>query len=120
MEREGLTTVSLSGARDISERIRPPRTAFLNYPLGNQTGRPNDPEGQRAVVRDVLKLAESVREPGTIVDLPSQWPDPGWEAATIAQYRMEAHVVLDQRTRGEYRDGVNVALKECKGVCSLV
>ena len=115
-----MTTVSLSGARDISERIRPPRTAFLNYPLGNQTGRPNDPEGQRAVVRDALKLAESVREPGTIVDLPYPWPDPGWEAATIAQYRMEAHVVLDQRTRGEYRDGVNVTLKECKEVCSLV
>jgi D-proline reductase (dithiol) PrdB len=120
LEREGLTTVSLSSARDISERIRPPRTAFLNYPLGNQAGRPGDPDGQRAIVRDVLKLTESVRGPGAIVDLPYQWPDPEWEPAVVAQYRNDAGVVLHQRTEGEYQDGVNTAIEECKEVCSLV
>lgn len=120
LERAGLTTVSLSAARDISERIRPPRTAFLNFPLGNQTGRPHDPQGQRAVLRDVLRLAESATEAGTIVDLPYQWPEPNWEEATIAHYHKDASVVLDQRTRGEYQDGENVAWQECKEVCSLI
>ena len=120
LEREGLTTVSLTGARDITERIRPPRAAFLNYPLGNQTGRPDDPDGQRAVVRDVLKLAESVTQPGAIVDLPYEWPEPNWEGETIRQYREEAHVVLHARTVGEYQHGENIALRECKEVCSLV
>lgn len=119
LEREGLTTVSLSGARDITELIRPPRSAFLNYPLGNQTGPPNDPEGQRAVLRAALSLAESAAEPGAIVDLLFAWPDPGWEEATVEQYRKEAHIVLAQRTQGEYRGGTNFALQECKDVCSL-
>ena len=120
LEREGLTTVSLTSARDITERVRPPRAAFLNFPLGNQTGRPNDPEGQRAILRDVLQLAESSNEPGEIRDLPFTWPDPNWEAATIARYQEEARVVLEQRTRGEYEGEVNYALQECNDVCGLV
>ena len=120
LEREGLTTVSLTSAIDITERIRPPRTAFLNFPLGNATGAPHDAEGQRRVVRDALRLAETARVPGAIVELPYRWPDPEWEAKTIQSYREEAHVVRDARLRNEYDGDVNYAMRECNEVCSLI
>ena len=119
LEREGLPTVSLTGARDITERTRPPRAAFLNYPLGNSTGAPGDPSGQRAVLRAALQLAESASEPGSIVDLEFAWPDANWEAECIDLYRREAATVLDQRTWGEFEGGVNFAIQECTDVCSL-
>ena len=119
LEREGLTTVSLTGCRDITERIQPPRAAFLNFPLGNQTGKPGDAEGQRQVLREVLCLAETAQAPGQIRDLPFQWPDPNWEAETIRGYRDEAHIVLDTRRKSEYAGEENWAMRECKDVCSL-
>jgi hypothetical protein len=119
LEREGLTTVSLTSAIDITERVRPPRAAFLNVPLGNATGQPYDAAGQRQVLRRVLALAETAREPGAIVELPERWPDAGWEAETIRGYRDEAHIVHDTRLRSEYDGAENYALRECQDVCSL-
>lgn len=118
-EREGLPTVSLTSARDITERVRPPRAAFLDFPLGNQAGRPRDPAGQRQILRDVLRLAETAAEPGAIADLPYVWPEPGWEEATRREYADEAHVVLRQRTTGEFHEGRHVYEQECRDVCSL-
>ncbi len=63
-EREGLTTVTVTGARDITERVRPPRAAWLDFPLGNSLGRPNEPEEQRAICLDVLRLATSAERHG--------------------------------------------------------
>ncbi|HEY7067396.1 MAG TPA: hypothetical protein VII06_38420 [Chloroflexota bacterium] len=119
LEREGLTTVSLTSAIDITERIRPPRAAFLNYPLGNATGEPHDAVGQRRVLRQALALAESVREPGTIVELPDRWPDPTWEEQTIRGYWDEKHIVYNTRLKSEYAGDENYALRECQDVCSL-
>ncbi|MFI5267846.1 MAG: hypothetical protein ACHQ7M_10765 [Chloroflexota bacterium] len=120
LEREGLTTVSLTSAIDITERVRPPRVAFLNFPLGYPVGRPNEPEEQLQVLRAALRLAETASEPGAIVELPFKWPDPGWEAETIRGYKDEAHIVRDTRLRGEYDSDENWAMRECKDVCSLV
>lgn len=123
LEREGIPTVSLTSALDITQRIRPPRAAFLNFPLGNPSGRPHDAESQRQILRDVLCLAETAREPGQIVELPYQWPDPKWEEETIRGYRDEAHIVRYTRLNNEYEGAVetgdNYALRECRDVCSL-
>ena len=86
VRRTGRPGAGARGAQhrlDITERIRPPRAAFLNVPLGNATGRPHDAEGQRQVLRRVLGLAETAREPGAIAELPDRWPDADWEAQTI-------------------------------------
>jgi D-proline reductase (dithiol) PrdB len=119
LEREGLPTVSLTSAIDITERIRPPRAAFLNFPLGNATGRPHDAVGQRRVLASVLRLAETAREPGAIVELPDRWPDPAWEQETVRGYQAEAHIVHETRLRSEYDGEENYALRECRDVCSL-
>ncbi len=123
LEREGFPTVSLTSAIDITERVKPPRVAFLNFPLGYPVGRPHEIQEQLSVLRAALKLAETAKEPGTIVELPFTWPDPGWEADTIRGYRDEAHIVRDTRLRGEYVGGdetaENWAMRECREVCSL-
>lgn len=126
-EREGLPTACLSSARDVTERVRPPRSAFLNFPLGNQVGRPGDPEGQRAILWDALRLIETATEPGAIVDLPHVWPEPGWEAEVVARYRAEAEIVRRQRLAGEYdridpelAPSENWAIAEAQAVRTMV
>ena len=60
----------MSVGRDITEQVRPPRAAFVNYPMGNETGRPGYREEQRAIVRAALGAVPSMTEAGAIVDLP--------------------------------------------------
>jgi len=75
LEAGGISTVTYTNARDIAASAGNPRQIFLNYPLGNPAGRPQDPENQRSVLRDGLKLLENADRPGIIVDLPYSWSD---------------------------------------------
>ena len=75
LEAEGIPTVILACARDITASAFPPRAVFLNYPLGNPAGRPHDPSNQRAVLEAALHLLETATKPGTIQDLPFRWTD---------------------------------------------
>jgi hypothetical protein len=75
LEAGGISTVTYTNARDIAASAGNPRQIFLNYPLGNPAGRPNDPENQRAVLREGLNLLENAERPGIIVDLPYSWSD---------------------------------------------
>ncbi len=70
--------------RDITERVRPPRATYIHFPMGNTAGAPGRPDLQRAIVRAALEAGASIREPGTILDLPfasvATAPDGGpWE-----------------------------------------
>jgi hypothetical protein len=116
VERLGVPTVSVSGARDITELVQPPRVGYLEYPLGYSVGRPGDVGGQRAIVADVLELASAVSEPGTIVDLGYSWPEAGWEGHTIARYRDEADIVRAQREKEFTPEGRHLALEEVEAV----
>lgn len=75
LEAGGISTVTYTNARDIAASAGNPRQIFLNYPLGTPAGRPNDPENQRLVLREGLKLLENADRPGIIVDLPYSWSD---------------------------------------------
>ena len=81
VEAAGIPTLCMTSAYDITQAVNPPRAVFLNYPLGHQTGKPDDPEGQRAILRDALGALETISKPGTIVDLPYVWDanDRRWE-----------------------------------------
>jgi hypothetical protein len=71
----------MTSAYDITRAVNPPRAVFVNYPLGHQTGKPDDPENQRAIIRDALAAFETISKPGTIVELPYVWDanDRRWE-----------------------------------------
>ena len=80
LEAEGIPTVILACARDITASAFPPRAVWLDYPLGNPAGRPHDPANQRAVLEAALALLESATAPGTIQDLPHTWSgDQSWK-----------------------------------------
>ena len=66
---------------DITQSVNPPRSVFVNFPLGHETGKPHQPDLQRQIVRDALKAFETIERPGTIVELPYVWDanDRGWE-----------------------------------------
>jgi len=46
VEESGIPTISVSSARDITELVKPPRSVFVNFPLGHETGRPPDEDYQ--------------------------------------------------------------------------
>ena len=82
-EEAGLPTVSISSALDITSLVKPPRVVFVNFPLGHQCGKPHDPAGQRAILREALHLLETTTEGGTLLRLPVRWreddPKDSWE-----------------------------------------
>ncbi len=71
----------MTSAMDITKAVNPPRAVFVNFPLGHQTGKPNDPALQRSIVRDALRAFETISRPGEIVVLPYVWDanDRRWE-----------------------------------------
>ena len=42
IEYAGITTVSISLLREITEKIQPPRALFVPFPLGHPLGAPDD------------------------------------------------------------------------------
>ena len=71
----------MTSAVDITLAVKAPRAVFVNFPLGHQTGRPNDVAIQRAIVRDAMRAFEAIGTPGEIVRLPYKWDpnDRTWE-----------------------------------------
>ena len=56
IEYAGITTVSISLLREITEKIRPPRALFVPYPLGYPLGEPNDPPLQLRIMQTAFDL----------------------------------------------------------------
>ena len=96
LEARGLPTLSTSCLWEVSEAFKPPRTCFLDFPLGCPAGRPNDPEGQRALLRAALAAAPSFGGPWRMEWLPVQWSADGsreWEETVREVYRRGVSVV---------------------------
>ncbi len=72
----GIPTVCVSTGRDITALVKPPRSYFINAPMGNNFGGPGDVATQTRILRAALTLAVVAREPGRIVDDPLVWPKP--------------------------------------------
>ncbi len=80
IEAAGVPTLTMTSAWDITAAVRPPRAAFVHAPLGHQTGPPDDPEAQRAIVLAALRAAVSMKSAGQVVNLGFDWAmDAGWE-----------------------------------------
>ena len=81
VEEAGIPTLCMSSALDITRAVKPPRSVFVNFPLGHQTGKPHDPTLQRSILVDAFRAAETMTEPGTVTTLPYVWDENGdaWE-----------------------------------------
>lgn len=91
LEARGLPTLSMSVLLEAAEEAKPPRTCFLDFPLGCPAGKPHEDEQQREILRSALKLApEFDGQPWHIKSLPFQWSPDGsraWEEEVNNLYR---------------------------------
>ncbi len=58
IEKTGIATVGLSLLREVTERVRPPRSLYVPFPLGYPLGRPREPLLQREILRSALHLLQ--------------------------------------------------------------
>jgi hypothetical protein len=56
VEYAGISTVSISLLKEITERIKPPRALFVPFPLGYPLGEPNNAALQTRVMRAAFAL----------------------------------------------------------------
>ena len=108
LEARGLPTLTMTCLWEVSMAFKPPRTVFLDFPMGCPAGKPNDPALQRDILRAALNLAPQFGAPWKISELPFQWSADGgreWEETVRDIYRKGLNIVdrhvADHRTRGE-------------------
>jgi len=65
--------VVVSTGRDLSAQVKPPRTVFVNFPMGNPFGGAFDIGQQRTILLDALRALETMAKGGDIIDLPYEW-----------------------------------------------
>lgn len=58
IERVGISTVSISLLKEVTEVIEPPRALFVPYRLGYPLGQPNNPQLQKRIIKTALSLLE--------------------------------------------------------------
>jgi D-proline reductase (dithiol) PrdB len=91
LEARGLPTLSMSVLLEAAEEAKPPRTCFLDFPLGCPAGRPHKTEQQREILRSALKVTPDFDDkPWHIKSLPFQWSPDGsraWEEEVSELYR---------------------------------
>ena len=73
VEQAGIPTVYVSTGRDLTVQVLPPRSIFVNFPMGNPFGRPHDVEMQREILMHALNHAVAATEAGEMLDLTYDW-----------------------------------------------
>jgi len=63
----------VSIVRKFTEETGAPRAVFVKWPMGHPLGEPGRVAQQMAVLRAAFKALGSIKEPGTIIDLPYRW-----------------------------------------------
>jgi len=58
IERVGISTVSISLLKEVTEVIEPPRALFVPYRLGYPLGQPNNPQLQKRIIKTALSLLD--------------------------------------------------------------
>ena len=103
LEQRGLPTLSMSNLWEASAAFKPPRTVFLDFPIGCPAGRPGRAEQQRDILRAALQAApEFAAAPWRMLELPQQWESDGsraWEDELRAIYRRGLGTVTDHIAR---------------------
>ncbi len=76
IEAAGISTISVSLAKDITKNVLPPRAVLPGFPLGHPIGFPGNENQQLWVLRILLKYLQEIDSPGSLVELdPASWND---------------------------------------------
>ena len=100
LEANGIATVVLGSARDVTEHCGVPRFLFTDFPLGNSVGRPYDAAMQRAVVGEALDLLESAVGPRTTAQSSQVWGEEGWREAYLQITEADREALLAEGEAG--------------------
>ena len=73
IEQAGIPTVSVSIVREYTEKVKPPRAVYLQWPFGHPFGEPGNVNQQSAVLGKTLEVLSTSKTPGAIVDLGWRW-----------------------------------------------
>jgi hypothetical protein len=68
IEKAGIPTVGISLLREVTEKVRPPRTLSVPFPFGYPLGRPNQPDLQHQVIAAALELLKAPEPLPILVD----------------------------------------------------
>jgi hypothetical protein len=93
LEASGISTVTLSMIPELTRAVGVPRLAGISHPMGRPFGRPQDVDGQRAVLRATLQLLESASGPDSYVELPFEWPESPAQARNASKGLAPAPIV---------------------------
>lgn len=69
----GLSTISLTLVKEITELVKPSRALLVEHPFGFTFGNIGERNLQRRILLDCLHAAVQISTPGTIVELPYRW-----------------------------------------------
>lgn len=105
LEAAGLPTIGFTSARTITARANPPRSVFVDLPLGHTTGLPGDADGQRRILREGLTAAHAMTAPGTIHDLPYRFIDDEWKTNPLGWSRKRQDAGRSGSSSGDSRTG---------------
>jgi D-proline reductase (dithiol) PrdB len=80
LEANGIPTVIIGSAKDIVEVCGVSRFLFVDFPLGNPCGKPDDREMQKRIVSEGLSMFETVTKPETTQVSSELWGSNEWRA----------------------------------------
>ena len=100
LENIGIPTLCLGSALDIMEAANPPRSVFIDYPLGHTTGMPQNSSDQYDITRAGLEAFETIQMPGTILKLDRKWTlSRNWKSETLDDSRGDERSSRDETPR---------------------
>ena len=116
LEARGLPTLSMSVLLEAAEEAKPPRTCFLDFPLGCPAGKPHEAEQQREILRSALMAAPDFGgKPWHIKTLPFQWSPDGsraWEEEVSELYRNDGLKVVMAHRDAHHERGESLVGRE--------
>lgn len=100
LEAQGITTIVIGSARDIVEECGVARMLFVDFPLGNPCGKPDDRAMQQSIVSLALDVAATAITPRTTIQAPVRWGSDDWRTAFM---RVDDSNIGALRAAGEKR-----------------
>jgi hypothetical protein len=113
LEANGIPTVIMGCAKDIVEHVGVPRLLFSDFPLGNPTGRPNDPASQAFTLELALKVLETAPAPRSTVQSPLRWSaDPAWKLDYSNIERLSPEEIARRRAEFDRQKEISKTIRE--------
>jgi len=73
LDEAGLSTISLTLVKEITEQVKPSRALCVEHPFGHTFGDVGDTALQRQILLHCLTSAGKIAQPGTLLTLPYRW-----------------------------------------------